>query len=99
MCPVNHARVKIAQKETGRQVPHILWDLTPGDWLAWASVLGPTGTAAPGGCGIGYSSPKAASNATVEGSKSTLRTNSQASAAPCSRSMPLSSHSTESGPS
>jgi len=41
---------------------------------------------------------KAASNATRDGGKSRSRTKSQASAAPCSRSMPSSSHSTESGP-
>ena len=40
----------------------------------------------------------AASKATRLGSKSSLRTNSRASLAPRSRSMPLSSHSTESGP-
>ena len=40
----------------------------------------------------------AASNATVDGAKSLRRTNASASAAPQSRSMPLSSHSIESGP-
>ena len=44
-----------------------------------------------------YSS-NAASNATVDGSKSASLTNSHDSRAPCSRSMPESSHSTESGP-
>src|SRR5690606_29997074 len=46
-----------------------------------------------------YPSPHAASNATSDGLNSVLRMNSTASFAPCSRSMPLSSHSTESGPS
>src|SRR6202040_3298294 len=40
----------------------------------------------------------AASKATLLGAKSTRRTKAAASAAPCSRSMPMSSHSTESGP-
>jgi len=44
------------------------------------------------------SRPKAASKARVLGTKSIRRANAQASAAPCSRSMPLSSHSTERGP-
>ena len=46
-----------------------------------------------------YFLSNAASKACAEGLKSTLRTNSQASVAPCSRSIPPSSHSTESGPS
>jgi hypothetical protein len=44
-------------------------------------------------------SANAASNATPLGSKSSFFTNSHASRAPCSRSMPMSSHSTDSGPS
>ena len=40
----------------------------------------------------------AASNAISDGEKSVLRTNASASGAPQSRSMPLSSHSIESGP-
>ena len=44
-----------------------------------------------------YSS-NAASNATADGSKSASFTYSHDSRAPCSRSMPESSHSTESGP-
>lgn len=48
-------------------------------------------------CLFVYSS-NAESKATAEGSKSTLFTNLHASAAPCSLSIPLSSHSTESGP-
>ena len=49
--------------------------------------------------GHGDYSEKAASKAASEGSKSTSLTKAQASAAPCSRSMPPSSHSTERGPS
>jgi len=41
---------------------------------------------------------KAASKAMLLDGKSTLRTNEEASAAPCTRSMRMSSHSTESGP-
>lgn len=54
----------------------------------------PTG----GGTNIRQSPEKAASKAVSDGAKSMLRTNSQASAAPCSRSMPMSSHSTDRGP-
>jgi len=46
-----------------------------------------------------YFFSNAAWKATALGGKSRCLTNSQASCAPCSRSMPLSSHSTESGPS
>ena len=45
-----------------------------------------------------FSKSNAASNAMFEGLKSTPFTYSHDSAAPCSRSIPLSSHSTESGP-
>ena len=44
-------------------------------------------------------SENAASNARPDDLKSTRLVNSQASLAPCSRSMPLSSHSIDSGPS
>ena len=60
------------------------------------------GPAASPGTGASYfcsSLSKAESNARRLGSKSALRTNSQASLAPWSRSMPQSSHSTERGPS
>ncbi len=46
-----------------------------------------------------YRFSNAASKAVPEGAKSASFTNAQASRAPCSRSMPASSHSTESGPS
>ena len=42
--------------------------------------------------------PKSLSKAIADGAKLSERTNSQASLAPYSRSMPLSSHSTDSGP-
>ena len=48
------------------------------------------------GCGRYFSNP--ASKAMAEGLKSMPLTNLSDSAAPCSRSIPLSSHSTESGP-
>ena len=50
------------------------------------------------GNGCVYSSAKAASKATSEAVKSLLLTQAADSVAPNSRSMPLSSHSTESGP-
>ena len=48
--------------------------------------------------GTSYSSENAASNAVSEAGKSIPCTNEHASSAPCSRSIPESSHSTESGP-
>ena len=48
--------------------------------------------------GIVAQSPNAASKATFDGSKSTFLQNWHDSRAPCSRSMPLSSHSTDNGP-
>ncbi len=43
--------------------------------------------------------PNAASNEAAGGSKSNFRNEASASGAPCSRSMPASSHSTDTGPS